>query len=125
MCTRFQLPKLGNVLALMLLPLGCSLSRTVYLWGFDGRAPQDKLFWANSSKHTYPELMPALQKAHPCFFDHYVPHHDPARYVNQFHGERAGSAAVSCRKIGISLSFAASELDSHIAETIRDTNPLL
>ena len=87
LCARFQLPNLGNVLALMLLPLGCTLARTVCLWGFDGRAPQDKLFWANSNKHTYIELMPELQKAHPQFFEHHVPRQNPAKYVINVHGE--------------------------------------
>ena len=87
LCARFQLPNLGNVLALMLLPLGCTLARSVYLWGFDGRAPRDKLFWANSNKHTYLELMPELQKAHPLFFEHHVPRHNPGKYVTNVHGE--------------------------------------
>ena len=87
LCECFQLPDLGNVLALMLLPLGCSLSRTVCLWGFDGRAPQDTLFWANSNKHTYLEWMPDLQKAHPQFFKHHLPRQNPGKYVQSVHGE--------------------------------------
>jgi hypothetical protein len=87
LCACFQLPDLCNVLSLMLLPLGCTLSRTVCLWGFDGRAPQDTLFWANSNKHTYPELMTELQRAHPQFFRHYVPSQNPAKYVQSVHGE--------------------------------------
>ena len=87
LCQCFHLPNLGNVLALMLLPLGCTLSKTVCLWGFDGRAPQDSLFWANSSKHGYAELIPSLQQAHPCFFKTHVPSSDPGRYVKMFHGE--------------------------------------
>ena len=43
----------------------CMLSMLVRLWGFDGRAPDDKLFWSNSNKHSYPELMPELIKEHP------------------------------------------------------------
>ena len=35
----FFLPGLGNVLGLLLLPLGCTLSKRVCLFGFDGRAP--------------------------------------------------------------------------------------
>ncbi|MGA0608369.1 hypothetical protein ACO2Q0_20440 [Phenylobacterium sp. VNQ135] len=83
----FALPGLGNVLNLMLLPVGCSLSKHVKLWGFDGRAPQDALFWANSSKHSYPELMETLQEAHPAFFDHFVPARDPEAYVRAVHGD--------------------------------------
>lgn len=87
LCERFQLPILGNVLPLILLPLGCTLAKEVNFWGFDGRAPLDKLFWANSDKHTYLELMPDLQKAHPRFFEHYVPRQNPGKYVMNVHGE--------------------------------------
>jgi hypothetical protein len=83
----FALPDLGNILNLLLLPVGCNLSKTVGLWGFDGRAPEDKLFWANSSKHSYAELMPSLQEAHPAFFDHNVPKHDPEKYIRSVHGD--------------------------------------
>ncbi len=81
------LPHLENVLALMLLPLGCTLARELCLWGFDGRAPDDKLFWANSPKHTYAEFMPELEKAHPAFFRHHVPKDDPENYVRRVHGD--------------------------------------
>src|SRR3990172_1258353 len=57
---RFELPMLSNVLNILLLPLASTLSRSVWLWGFDGRAPDDKLFWSNSSPHAYPELIPHL-----------------------------------------------------------------
>lgn len=83
----FTLPGLGNILNLMLLPIGCDLSKHVKLWGFDGRAPTDVLFWANSSKHSYPELMGTLQAAHPAFFDHFVPKEDPEAYVRAVHGD--------------------------------------
>jgi hypothetical protein len=84
---QFSLPAMGNVLALLLLPLASTLSKRVGLWGFDGRAPDDKLFWSNSPKHSYPEFLHELQEAHPAFFDHYVPKADPSRYVRQVHGD--------------------------------------
>ena len=84
----FTLPiGLGNVLAMILLPLACTLSRKVGLWGFDGRAPNDKLFWGNSDKHSYPELIPDLQRAHPHFFEYHVPKEEPNRYVKEVHGD--------------------------------------
>lgn len=83
----FTLPGLGNVLALLLLPLGCTLSKNVCLFGFDGRAPDDKLFWSNSNKHTYSEFMDSLKTAHPCFFEYYVPNEDPVKYVKSVHGD--------------------------------------
>lgn len=83
----FTLPPLGNVLNKLLLPLGCNLSRHVGLWGFDGRAPKDQLFWSNSQKQSYQELMPTLQAAHPAFFDHFVPRENPEKYVQSVHGD--------------------------------------
>lgn len=83
----FFLPQLGNVLPYLLLPAACTLSQNVYLWGFDGRAPNDQLFWANSTKHSYPELLPGLQTAFPAFFDHHVPADNPSKYVNAVHGD--------------------------------------
>ena len=83
----FEMPGIGNILNLLLLPVACNLSRDIGLWGFDGRAPDDKLFWANSSKHSYSELLPTLQAAHPGFFDHNVPKNDPEKYIRMVHGD--------------------------------------
>jgi heat shock protein HspQ len=83
----FCLPGLGNVLPSLLLPLACTLSKNVFLWGFDGRAPKDQLFWSNSSKHSYPELLPELVEAFPAFFKHLVPDDDPLKYVKSVHGD--------------------------------------
>ncbi len=84
---QFGLPRLGNVLNNALLPLGCTLSSDVRLWGFDGRAPSDTGFWANSDRHTYPELMQSIRDAHPAFFSDLVPAGDEVRYVKQVHGD--------------------------------------
>ena len=97
---QFALPNLGNVLPLLLLPLGCTLAREVGLWGFDGRAPADKLFWQNSNRHTYPELMPTLQAAHPTFFSHNVPQNDPMRYVRVVHGDALEEALAAAESAG-------------------------
>ncbi|MDE2402317.1 MAG: hypothetical protein KGL90_11695 [Burkholderiales bacterium] len=96
----FALPALGNILNLLLLPVGCNLSKTVGLWGFDGRAPDDKLFWANSSKHSYAELIPSLQEAHPAFFDHNVPKHDPEKYIRSVHGDVLENCLTDAEKLG-------------------------
>ena len=83
----FFLPGLGNVLPLLLLPLGTTLSKNIYMWGFDGRAPKDKLFWKNSNKHTYPKLISSIQEAHPAFFNYYAPKSNPSKYIHLFHGD--------------------------------------
>lgn len=80
------LPPLPNVLNLLLLPVGCALSQDVRLWGFDGRGPSDQLFWKNSGKHSYPELMHTLRSAHPAFFEDNVPASNPNKYVEAVHG---------------------------------------
>jgi hypothetical protein len=76
-----------NVLTILLLPLGCTLSSDVKLWGFDGRAPSDSGFWANSNRQSYPELMQANREAHPAFFADFVPKGNEAKYANEVHGD--------------------------------------
>ena len=62
------------------------MSKNVYMIGFDGRAPDDKMFWSNSNKHSYPELMDTLLVSHPKFFEHYLKDSPPSRYTKQVHG---------------------------------------
>jgi hypothetical protein len=57
-----------NILNGMLLPLGSSLAPSIYLLGFDGRAPGDNMFWTNSGENSYDELKATIQAAHPGFF---------------------------------------------------------
>jgi hypothetical protein len=84
---RFALPYVANVLNALLLPLGCTISNDVRLWGFDGRSPHDRGFWANSNVHAYPELMQFIRDAHPAFFANLVPEGNEVRYVKQVHGD--------------------------------------
>lgn len=83
----FYLPLVENVLANLLLPIGCTVSNDIRLWGFDGRAPADQGFWANSDRHSYPELMQSIRDAHPAFFAEKIPAGNETRYVNQVHGD--------------------------------------
>jgi hypothetical protein len=84
---RFCLPLNGNVLTILLLPLGCTLSSDVRLWGFDGRAPTDSGFWANSERQSYPELMQSIRDSHPAFFAQITPVGEEVKYVNEFLGD--------------------------------------
>jgi hypothetical protein len=84
---RFELPPLSNVLNILLLPMAATLAREIGLWGFDGRAPKDVAFWANSSGQSYPEHMAALRLEHPAFFDHFVPPGNEAKYAGTVHGD--------------------------------------
>ena len=82
------------------MPLACSLSKSVWLWGFDGRAPDDKLFWANSSKHSYPELLPELQQEHPAFFRTFVPKDKENSYVTAVHGDELDRRLIDAERDG-------------------------
>ena len=101
----FSLPRMGNVLPRLLLPLACSMSKDVFLWGFDGRAPNDRLFWSNSAKHNYPELMPELQEAFPAFFSYYVPDENPQKYVASVHGETLENELQAAEEAGWSFTM--------------------
>jgi hypothetical protein len=101
----FSLPGLGNVLPLLLLPVGCTLSKNIFLWGFDGRAPDDTLFWSNSATESYPELLDELKKAHPAFFDHYVPKEDPFKYVKNVHGDILENCLTNAEKNGFHFTM--------------------
>jgi hypothetical protein len=83
----FGMPRLQNVLNNLLLPVGCTLSTDVRLWGFDGRAPSDSGFWGNSDRHAYPELMQSIRDAHPAFFSTLTPKGNEVKYVQQVHGD--------------------------------------
>lgn len=99
----FYLPKLENVLACLLLPLGCTISRDVRLWGFDGRAPSDSGFWANSDRHSYPELMQSIRDAHPAFFADKIPKGNEIQYVNKAHGDLLDSRLMDAEQRGFTF----------------------
>lgn len=83
----FELPLTGNVLNLLLLPIASTLAKDIFLWGFDGKAPGDKMFWKNSERHFYQEFVPQLEAAHPAFFAFQLPKDKPDSYVNSVHGD--------------------------------------
>jgi hypothetical protein len=83
----YTLPRTSNVLPLLLLPLATTLAKHVYLWGFDGRSPDAKLFWKNSPKQFYTEYVDELMELHPAFFNAFVPKNSPDSYVKKVHGD--------------------------------------
>ncbi len=101
----FELPELGNVLNLLLLPIACNLSKRVGMWGFDGRAPSDQLFWSNSGKHSYPELMATLRETSPGFFDAMVPKDDPEKYIRSVHGDVLAHCLAAAEKDGFTFEM--------------------
>ena len=60
---------LHNILNSILLPVGSSLADKIYCLGFDGRAPNDELFWINSDANSYSDLKPAIMASHPGFYE--------------------------------------------------------
>lgn len=96
----YRLPALGNVLNLLLLPLACTLSREIALWGFDGRDPDARYFWQNSKLHSYPEFMSELRRKHPAFFSDAVPEEDPTRYVRTVLGDTLETALTKAEHRG-------------------------
>lgn len=89
--TDFALPNLGNVLNLLLLPIGTYLAQHITLLGFDGRDPNATGFWRNSSANSYPELIEQLDQAYPAFRRQFVPDSDPEKYVREVLGEQLRS----------------------------------
>jgi hypothetical protein len=83
----FELPEFGNVLNLLMLPIGCTLSKNIYFWGFDGRAPNDKDFWKNSDMHFYQEFIDELKIEHKAFFNLHIPKGREDDYVKNVHGD--------------------------------------
>jgi hypothetical protein len=103
----YELPGLGNVLALLQLPLACTVANNIYLWGFDGRSPSDTVspFWENSAKHSYSELMYTLKDAFPVFYDSVVPNNDSSKYINSVHGDRLEQLLRSAEMRGYSFEM--------------------
>lgn len=60
--------EMGNILTSLMLPLASSLADDTYMLGFDGRAPDDELFWSHSASTSYQEAEDSLRAAHPGFF---------------------------------------------------------
>ncbi len=86
----FGLPILAlpNVLTVLLLPIGSTLSKDVRLWGFDGRSPTDSGFWQNASNQSYTTLISGIRAAHPAFFETSIPTGRDSRYFDTYFGQR-------------------------------------
>lgn len=96
---------LGNVLNQLLLPIACSLSKKVYLVGFDGRRATDKLFWSYSNEHAYPELIQEMHSQFPAFFEMQVPVGDKERYIRENHGDELERRLRSAENLGWSFTL--------------------
>ena len=103
----FRLPELGNVLGLIMMPIACSLAKDIRLLGFDGRKEGDKLFWSNSAKHTYPELLTQMSLDYPAFYEKHVPVANPNVYMKVTQGDSLDAAMTSAEKAGWTFTLLA------------------
>ena len=101
----WELPRRGNVLNLLLLPVAVSVCDEVVLVGFDGRKAGDRGFWANAVEYSYPELVRGLMDSHPAFFRKHVPSEEPGRYARRILGNQVGKDILALRKQGVHLSI--------------------
>jgi hypothetical protein len=76
-------PNQGNVLTMVLLPLAATLSKNIFLFGFDGRKKEDKLFWKHAKSASYDNYIRDIIKKHPAFFNHQVPKNNEFKYINE------------------------------------------
>lgn len=81
---KFSLPCIGNILGDMLIPIACALSKNIFLFGFDGRAPNDRDFWAHSRICNYDDLYDELKTNNKAFFDFLCPSADRPEKYNDF-----------------------------------------
>lgn len=80
----YKLPLVGNILNMMMLPIGTSLTKKIVFVGFDGRKKNDKYFWKHSQRHNYSDLIGTVEKANPAFFKEYIPKKRPNSYQEKF-----------------------------------------
>lgn len=102
---RYLLPNVGNVLPLLLLPVACTFSKDVFLWGFDGRSPDAKGFWKNSDKHFYNDDVEQLKELHPAFFATLIPKGKQDQYVKNVHGDALDNALIRAEGNGFRFNM--------------------
>lgn len=100
----FFFPLAGNVLP-MQLTVACTLAKDIKLWGYDGRAPADQLFWTNSPRQHYTELVPDLQKHHPMFYRKNVPLGHEKQYITKNFGDSLESFLNTAERKGWSFEM--------------------
>jgi hypothetical protein len=60
----------ANILTILMIPLGATLSNNLYILGCDGRKPDDDYFWKHDKASQFSDLMIEARSFHPGFFDH-------------------------------------------------------
>jgi len=67
---RYWVKAVPNVMTQFLLPLSATVSKRIYMAGFDGRPREDNsYFWPHSAKDQINEEMDSIRDAHPSFFN--------------------------------------------------------
>jgi len=111
MLRKFSFTNMSNVLLAFELPLGCTLSRDIFLWGFDGKKKGDKYFWNHAQGNNYPELYSNLIEEHPAFFNYHLSEVGQNWYQNDVMGKILENALSDAEKKGFSFCMMH---DSHI-----------
>lgn len=100
----YILPCVGNVLGFMMLPLACTLSKNIYLWGFDGKAPKDKA-WKHYKNVEYNLLPGSIYNEHPAYYKFMMPVEDPDKLFRLVVGKKLDRLLSNAEKDGWSFTM--------------------
>jgi hypothetical protein len=67
---KFYVKGADNILTILMIPLGATLSKNLYILGCDGRKPDEDYFWKHDKASQFSDLMMEARSFHPGFFDH-------------------------------------------------------
>lgn len=98
----FWLPHPENIITYAFLPIAATLTKNIFLWGFDGRKKNDKYFWSHSQKHNYHNLIKSVENTHPAFFNYYLSGQKKA-YQKDYYGDNLDERLTSYELNGYSI----------------------
>lgn len=61
----FHIPKTGNILTLMMIPVASSIASRIHILGADGRATTDKGYWAHAKSSQISDQLRTIYESHP------------------------------------------------------------
>lgn len=101
---KFELCDIGNTLNTIMLPIGCSLSKNIYLCGFDGQNSSndnsDKIVWEHSHKFNYDGYLEDVSIYDKPFIDFHKSKTKLNKYTDTYHGEELDEQLKEAEKIG-------------------------
>jgi glycosyltransferase involved in cell wall biosynthesis len=89
---QFELSDIGNTLNTMMLPIACTFSKNVFLWGFDGQNPENVknengLIWSHANDFSYDDFMDLIKLTDKAFIDFHIEKSVSNDYVKEYHGD--------------------------------------